>query len=222
MARAPVPGECKHGLEPLLGPDGCARLQAALVRRAAAWAVSVAPGAAHLGFSPRDAGGRMGELVPAELDLFPQAGGPLGRRLAAAVDQLSRVDRVGSTARREPADPGPLLIAGVDAPRLGAGHANAALDDLADGWDVSFGPSMDGGCYLLGVARADPAALRPAIGAWRRAEIMERTLRICREQRLSVALLGSERELHDPGDVRALLADPLAPADVVAALQGAT
>ena len=35
MARAPRAGEVKTRLEPLLGPEGCARLQAELLARAA-------------------------------------------------------------------------------------------------------------------------------------------------------------------------------------------
>ncbi len=40
IAKAPRPGLCKTRLEPVLGPDGCARLQRALLRRAAAWAAA--------------------------------------------------------------------------------------------------------------------------------------------------------------------------------------
>jgi len=40
-----------------------------------------------------------------------------------------------------------------------------------------------------------------------------------REHELELGLLRYERELRQPLDVRALLADPLAPADVVAVLR---
>ena len=39
MAKAPRAGEVKTRLEPLLGPEGCARLQAALIRNAVGWAL---------------------------------------------------------------------------------------------------------------------------------------------------------------------------------------
>ena len=41
IAKAPRPGLCKTRLEPLLGAQGCADLQAALIRRATAWAAEV-------------------------------------------------------------------------------------------------------------------------------------------------------------------------------------
>src|SRR2546429_473978 len=51
MAKAARAGEVKTRLEPLLGPEGCARLQGLLLARAARWAAEVAPGAAFVAFT---------------------------------------------------------------------------------------------------------------------------------------------------------------------------
>ena len=59
MAKAPRAGSVKTRLEPLLGPDGCARLQAALIETVTAWAVDVSPGGAYLAY-----GGDEEELRP--------------------------------------------------------------------------------------------------------------------------------------------------------------
>jgi glycosyltransferase A (GT-A) superfamily protein (DUF2064 family) len=207
MAQAPVPGQCKRLLEPLVGRDGCVALQRALLLRAAAWALSVAPEAAHVALHPASARDEVAELIPPELDVFAQDEGALGDRLAAAVA------RVAGRARA-------VLVAGIDVPQLGPAHAAGALEDVAAGCDVSLGPSTDGGSYLLGLARPDRDLLAGAVGAWARTEITARALEATRAGELSVGLLRSERELHAPGDARALVADPLAPSDIVERLRG--
>jgi uncharacterized protein len=208
MARAPRPGACKTRLEPLLGAEGCARLQAVLIRRAAAWAAHAAPGRAFVAFDPPDALEEVAPLVPAGTDLLAQAGGHLGERLAAAVERVFAL-----------AGGGPLLVAGTDVPRLSGAHAEAALTDLANGCDASFGPALDGGYYLAALAAPHPELFGLRQDAWGGPTVLARTLEIAREHGLELGLLRYERDLDTPLDARALLADPLSPPDVVAALR---
>ncbi|MEA2391747.1 MAG: uncharacterized protein QOK31_1856 [Solirubrobacteraceae bacterium] len=209
VARAPRPGRCKTRLEPLLGPEGCGRLQAALVRRAVAWAADVAPGAVFVAFDPPDAEADLRELVPRGVQLFPQDESDLGGRLSAATAAVfSRHD-------------GPLLTIGVDMPRLHAGHAAAALSDLSDGCEVTIGPALDGGYYLIGLREPRPSLFALPDGAWGGPEVWALTLAAARDADLSLGLLRAERDLDTPADARALLADPTLPGDVAALLRPA-
>jgi glycosyltransferase A (GT-A) superfamily protein (DUF2064 family) len=231
LADPPTPGDCLPGLEPLLGPEGCARLQAVLVRRAAAWAAEVAPGRALVAVAPPPAGtlgappptadhptagslgaesGDVAALVPEGTVVFGQSGAHRGERLIAAVEQAFAS-----------AGPGPLLVAGTGVPRLSAAHAAAALADLAEGCDATFGPALDGGFYLAGLAGSYAAVFTLPAEAWEGADLLTGVLSCARENGLELGLLRYERELRAPLDVRALLADPLAPADVVAVLRDA-
>ena len=198
MARAPVPGRCKTRLEPLLGPEGCARLQALLIERAVAWAMSVAPGCVLVAAD--------GELELGGIDVVPQVGGHLGDRLAAAV--ADAFERFG----------GPLLVVGTDCPRLDVRHAAAGLADMDAGGDASFGPAMDGG-YYLAVLR-EPRAELFGLGAdeWGGSTVLARTLALAAKSELDVGMLRMERDLDTPADARAFLADPLTPLEIRAAL----
>jgi uncharacterized protein len=235
LADPPVPGACLPGLEPLLGPEGCARLQAVLVRRAAAWAAEVAPGRAlvaaapppaapHDAAGPRSAaaphpltgsldaaGGDVAALAPEGTVVFPQSGEHRGERMIAAVEEAFAW-----------AGPGPLLVAGTGVPRLSAPHAAAALADLAEGCDATFGPALDGGFYLAGLAGSYAAVFTLPAEAWDNSDLLTGVLKRARDNGLELGLLRYERELRGPLDVRALLADPLAPADVVAVLRELT
>jgi hypothetical protein len=205
IAKAPRPGLCKTRLEPLLGAEGCARLQAALVARAAAWAADV--GDPFVVFTPADAREEMAALAPGAT-LVPQADGTLGDRLAAAFRAVSELH------------PGPAILVGVDTPQLRRAHADAALGDLRDGIDVTVGPAADGGYYLIGLQQPNDAVFDLPAELWGGSEVLVQTLRAADEAGLTVAMLRAERDLDDEADARAMLADPLTPRDIVAALGG--
>jgi len=207
MARAPRPGQVKTRLEPLLGPEGCARLQAGLVRRAAEWAHQVAPGAVHVAGTPDDGLAELGALVPPDTAVFGQVGADLGERLAAATAQvLSTHD-------------GPVLVIGTDLPTLRPAHGAAALDDLAEGCDAVFGPAMDGGYYLVGIARPLPELFALPTEAWGGPDVLSLGLRAAQELGLEVGLLRPERDLDTPADARAALLDPTLSPDIAELLR---
>jgi glycosyltransferase A (GT-A) superfamily protein (DUF2064 family) len=205
IAEAPRAGISKPSLEPLLGPGGCARLQAALVARAARWAA--ASGVPYVAFAPGDARDEIAALVPQEARLLAQGEGHRGERLARAFARVSEEHG------------GPVVVVGTDQPALAGSHAWAAADDLRAGIDVTLGPATAGGYYLLGAQRFDPALFALDGGAWNTGEVMALTLRSLTEAGLSLGLLRSERDLDRPADAAALLADPCAPDDIRQALQ---
>ena len=208
MADAPVPGECKRGLEPLLGRDGCVRLQEALVSRAATWAASV--GDPFVCFAPAGSEASIEALAPAGARLLPQVEGTLGERMAAAVASVLDTH------------PGPVLLAGVDTPQLGPAHAASALDDLDDGVDVTLGPASDGGYYLVGLRERRDAIFDLPADTWGGPQVMFLTMEAAVKSGLTIGMLRAERALEEEGDARAILADPLAPPDILAVLRPAT
>ena len=207
MAKAPRAGEVKTRLEPLLGPEGCARLQARLLARAAGWAAEVAPGAAFVAFTPDDALAEVGDLVPAGTDLFPQEGDDLGERLAAATGRVLAMHD------------GPLLTVGTDLATLEPRHAAAALEDLADGIEITFGPAFDGGYYLIGMREPHPEVFALPSEEWGGPRVLQLSLRAAAEAGLSLGMLRGERDLDTPADARAALADPRFPDDIAEALR---
>lgn len=102
MAKAPVAGAAKTRLEPLLGPDGCARLQAALVRHM----VAVATGLAPTSVAVAGAAELVAPLV-GDVPTFAQCAGDLGARMMAAVDHV----RTHVRAPEPPASRGPVARA---------------------------------------------------------------------------------------------------------------
>lgn len=197
MTRAPVPGRAKTRLEPLLGPGGCARLQAELVRHTAAVANRVAPGAVFVATAGDTELVR--PLVPAGVHLFAQHGRDLGARMAHGCRRV-RASR-----------PGPIVVIGTDCPALGPEHVIVALDRLVT-CDVVFGPAVDGGYYLVAHHLADPAVVfdLPPV-AWGGPDVLERSLAATHAAGLTAALIDQERDLDTPADAALVRADPRTP-----------
>jgi glycosyltransferase A (GT-A) superfamily protein (DUF2064 family) len=202
MARAPRRGEVRRALEPLLGADACLALQSLLIARTVEWATEVADADVYVAHDPPDAGPELRMLVGNSVGLFPQNGDGIAGRLADAA------------ARVFSHHGGPLLIVWPDLPRLRAAHARAALDDLASGCDVVLGPAIDGGLYLIGIARPLPRLFALPEAAWRSPDVMTVGMAAARDAGLEIGILRVERALHRPADVRAALADPLLPPEI--------
>ena len=193
LADPPRPGACLPRLEPLIGRDACAELQSVLIERASRWAESVSPGRALVST----------DVLEGETEAARRA-----RECAAAFD------RFGADA--------PLLLAFAGLPRLRAVHAEDALADLAAGADVSFGPSNDGGYYLLALARPVPEIFDIAPETWDGPLVLPRTIELAAKLGLEGGLLRMERMLATPADARALVADPLTPSDIRRILERTT
>jgi len=102
---------------------------------------------------------------------------------------------------------GPVLLVAPDVPGLDARLAEAALADLAGGAAMTFGPSMDGSFFLVGMPGAGDVADVLAGG-------FEAASARARREGSELAMLRSERRLVSPADARALAADPRAPLEL--------
>lgn len=205
MARAPRPGAAKTRLERLLGRDGCARLQTALIRHTAEW-VARASTRPWLAFTPADAGAELAVLVPSTVELFPQDDGDLGRRLRHATDHVMRHER------------GPVVVVGTDAPTLGPAHVRFAEHALDHGGDACIVPAYDGGYALLALAEQNPAAFDLPSESWGGPHVLELTLEALHASGSGVALLDPVRDLDTPADARQVASDPRCPAAIKALL----
>jgi rSAM/selenodomain-associated transferase 1 len=144
FAKAPVPGEVKTRLAPLLGPEGAAALHAGLVRQALSTAAMSGVGDVELWCAP-DASHpffvRCAEQFT--LTLHRQAGADLGERMRSAFDAGL-------------ASGGPVVLIGSDCPVLAPADLREALQAL-ETHDAAIAPAEDGGYVLVALARPMPA-----------------------------------------------------------------
>ncbi len=187
FAKPPRAGEAKTRLAPALGAEGAAALARAflsdtweLVTRLP-WA---RPVLASTGPWPEG-------LLPSPVEVWQQGEGDLGARMERV---LRRGLEVCPTA----------MALGADSPGLPAAHLEAARAALS-GADAVFGPSEDGGFYLLALRRLPAGAFADL--PWSQPETLERTEARLRSLGLTVARVAPFFDVDVPEDLARLEAE---------------
>ena len=92
-------------------------------------------------FAPSDAESMMSEWLGSEFSYIPQTGRDLGERMHNAV----------KSAFADGAEK--IICIGGDCPDLGEKELRESEEKLRQGNDLVFGPTFDGGYYLMGLSK---------------------------------------------------------------------
>ncbi|MBI5342741.1 MAG: TIGR04282 family arsenosugar biosynthesis glycosyltransferase [Deltaproteobacteria bacterium] len=190
MCKAPIPGTVKTRLCPPLSRRQAAALYACFLEDTAGEAASLRRIRRRLCYAPPEAkayflAAPFSGFLPRE-----QKGNGLGERMAHAMEEA-----FSEGARR-------VAIVGGDCPALSAERIRSAFRELSDGADAVFGPSEDGGFYLIGLSAPSPF-LFPGI-EWSTGTVLTEILSRCRNAGMTYALLPAESDVDTAEDLAAL------------------
>jgi glycosyltransferase A (GT-A) superfamily protein (DUF2064 family) len=143
IAEAPAPDRVDDWLSPPLRPQ-----EAALVAEAALADTLDVAAAARFSRRMLALDGTPGDWLPAGFRVIGQRGGGLDERLAAAFADAYAIA------------PLPMVLIGADTPQVTVDMLGDAAASLESGEaDAVFGPSTDGGFWMLGLRRPDRSLL---------------------------------------------------------------
>ncbi len=160
FAKSPSPGRVKTRLTPFLTPEQAAQLYDCMLRDTLASTARL-PDTARFIFYLDDADA-LGYFRPLAEDatLFPQQGEDLGGRMAAAFRSIFAL------GYRQ------VAIIGSDSPDLPLDYLEQAFALLAaDACEVVFGPTEDGGYYLLAMRELHEELFRDI--SWSSSSVLE-------------------------------------------------
>lgn len=190
MAKAPLPGQVKTRLSPPFTKRAAAGLYACLLEDTAREMAGLKRVRRYLFYSPPGSG-RLFRRDPFSLfELHPQSGGNLGKRMAAAFETAFSLGACRT------------VLVGADCPVLSATRVREAFRELASSAGAVFGPSVDGGFYLIGLSCAVPSLFRDV--RWGTATALSEVSGRCREAGLSYSLLRPGFDIDTPEDVASL------------------
>ena len=183
--KAPRRGHVKTRLAHKVGAERALATYRALVQRQWQALPESAPIEVH--YTPHDAEFEMKQWLGAEVPHYAQAEGELGARLTDSVKRA-----FGRSAQT-------VLCIGGDCPQLEARHFDEAVKLLDTGHDVVFGPSEDGGYYLIGLQSPMPELFEDI--PWSTRNTLEASLQQADALGLKVGLLET---LYDIDEVSEL------------------
>jgi uncharacterized protein len=200
FAKQPAAGQTKTRLAGQLGPEGAAELYRHLLLDTIAMARRVRDVRLAVAYAPEEAAPFFRALLPEAL-LFPQRGGDLGERMDGA---LCAMLDAGHRA---------VALIGGDIPLLSAEMVEQAFVKLDEGAEAVFGPSEDGGYYLIGVTRPQPHLLRSIV--YSTPSVLYETLLRAAPMGVRFALLPATYDIDTPDDLQRLREEIAgAPADI--------
>jgi len=144
VAKAPVPGEVKTRLQPMISPDDAAKLQTYFIQQALMLASGLKEVDVDLWCTPDDSHPVLQQCARQyKVTLKQQQGKNLGERMANALQEaLTNYQQV--------------VVIGTDCPELTADYLSDALSRLRQGAKAVIGPASDGGYVLLGLRCFSP------------------------------------------------------------------
>lgn len=186
FAKAPIPGQVKTRLAPVLGMHGAARLHAAMIERTLATGREFTAGTIELWCAPDatdpfllQCAARFGVV------LREQQGRDIGERM---------YDAFQHSLSHSPA----AILIGSDIPTLTPADLLEASDGLNGGADACIAPALDGGYVLLGLRRVEPELFRGI--CWGSADVFEQTRERLRSARYRWQELRMHRDIDRPDD----------------------
>ena len=188
FTRYPVPGKAKTRLIPKLGAEGAARVQELMTGYA------VLNGRCYCAVSNVsleicfDGGSKskMLKWLGKGLTYISQGTGNLGQRMERA---FHRAFEAGFER---------VVIIGCDCPELDVECLSEAIESLKEN-DMTIGPSVDGGYYLIGLRKPTP---RLFMGInWGTESVFEQTIKIAKSEGLKIAQLKKLSDVDQPEDL---------------------
>jgi rSAM/selenodomain-associated transferase 1 len=200
FAKAPVPGQVKTRLIPVLGAAGAATLAQRMLEHTllqsgalpvSRWELCVSPDPDHPAFASAvaDSGGRLHLTLQGEGDL----GERMHRALARVLDEClrNRASLLSPVHRK-------VLLMGTDAPGLTTAVLRQAVEAL-DGNDAVFVPALDGGYALVGLTRGAPELFLGM--TWSTPRVMAETRERARRAGLRWTELAPVADIDEPRDL---------------------
>ena len=163
MTRIPVPNKTKTRLLTILSPDECAEIHKSFLRDIVETSCKLEKDTdIYLFYGDEGPLSIIEDILPKDITALPQKGKDLGEKMRNVFAELFErgYDRV--------------VLMGSDIPEVDAGDLVGAFDSL-NGKDLVFGPTLDGGYYLVGMKQLHEIIFSSVI-KWGTPQVFQETI----------------------------------------------
>lgn len=188
FTRVPKPGVTKTRLMPILTGVQCAKLHTAFLKDLASVYENVAADL-YVSYTADPDWEMLKDIFSTAYGFFPQMGADLGEKMYRAI---KHVLDLGYEA---------VILTGADLPLMTAAHLESGFAALGAA-DVTFGPTSDGGYYLVGMKQPHRSVFEKQ--SYGGSTVLEYTLATAHAAGLTVALAKTCDDVDTPEDLRNL------------------
>lgn len=187
MTRIPIPGKTKTRLMEVLTGEECAQIHYNFLLDLFSVCNSLKNKIdIYLTYTPEGSFSIIENIIPKYIKTFPQRGEDLGARMSYAINKLLlRYNKV--------------VLIGTDIPEVQPNHIEEAFNIL-DEKDICFGPTVDGGYYLVGMKEPHNEVFDNNI-VWGKKSVLEGTIDIANRKGLEVGLSQKCRDIDTKEDI---------------------
>ena len=189
FTRYPEPGKTKTRLIPALGTVGAANLQRQMTERTV-FQVQELQKTTPMSWEVRFVGGNlqlMQDWLGSDLVYHSQGDGDLGERM---VRSLAHAFESGAEK---------VMIIGIDCPGINS-HILTQAFELLDTCDLTLGPAIDGGYYLIGLCRLIPELFVNI--NWGTSQVLQQSVEIAEKLKISLGYLHPLADVDVPEDLK--------------------
>lgn len=194
FTRAPVPGQTKTRLIPILGTQGAAEFHQAILLKTLADAKASNYETVEIWCEP-DINHLF--LQKCSLDfsstLQIQKGNDLGEKMHHAIDVTLLTNNF-------------VVLIGSDCPAISTDILNQSYQALSNGKDAVLGPSSDGGYYLVGLNKSNPMIFQDI--SWGECDVADRTRQNFIRLGIDCAELEELADIDTPDDYHKYVGHP--------------
>ena len=187
FTRVPVAGQTKTRLMPYFTPKQCEKLHICFLRDIANMCVKVKADL-FICYTPEDEDYVLHGIFGKEAEYFQQSGDDLGKRMYRAIEEVLEKGYES------------CVLIGTDVPEVQARDIDQAFDILRTK-DIVFGPTVDGGYYLVGMKRARKEAFEKQ--TYGHGSVLENTVRSLEQSGLTVGLAKQHQDIDTREDIQA-------------------
>lgn len=187
--KAPRPGTVKTRMQPQLTPEQSLKLYTAMVEDLANRFRNSKKYDLHIYFWPPDGEAEIRQWLGDDLVYTQQRGADLGEKM-----HLAFCDTFDSGYHK-------TVIIGSDLPSLNDDHIQAAFRKLDD-HDAVFGPTDDGGYYLIALKKGQLELFENV--EWSTADVLSQSLKNAEDNHLKAGQLHQEADIDTFAEVKQL------------------
>ena len=194
FTRVPKPGVTKTRLLPILSGEQCAKLHTAFLKDLASVYENVAADL-YVAYTTDPDWEMLKDIFSTAYGFFHQEGADLGEKMCRAIACV--LDKGYDS----------VILTGADLPAMTASHLESGFATLEQA-DVTFGPTSDGGYWLVGMKQPHRAVFEKQ--SYGGATVLENTVGAAKAAGLSVSFAKQCDDVDTPEDLAAL-GDKLSP-----------